>query len=319
MPLHIFAQQLMALALQQGGIGISSWRDWIGRMPGFAALEKSDVERVIRHMLSFDILSLNDGMLWFGKRGETRFGRRNFMELLSSFTSEPLFTVRYGREHLGSVDRASFMLRHDKPHVVLLGGRSWGVNQIDWNNKIVFVEPSTEEGKSRWLGNGQPLSFELCQAIKRVIEDEPPGCELSKRAMATLESVCDEFAWLKAGESTLVTTGGQTRWWTFGGLLANSALAGMLRQSGLKVGGADNFAIRIEDRTVRSEWDLVMAKIRSTSTDDIVIQVDPKMLAQLKFSDCLPEDLATIELESRLTDRSACAKFLAENVRTYSE
>lgn len=36
MPLHLLAQQLMALALQQGGIGFESWRDWIGRMPGFA-------------------------------------------------------------------------------------------------------------------------------------------------------------------------------------------------------------------------------------------------------------------------------------------
>jgi ATP-dependent Lhr-like helicase len=135
MPLHILAQQLMA----EGGIGVASWRDWIGRMPGFSALEKTDAERVVKHMLSSEVLSLSDGILWFGKKGEKRFGRRNFMELLSSFTSEPLFTVRYGRRHLGSVDRASFILRHDKPQVVLLGGRSWIVNLIDWNNRMVFV------------------------------------------------------------------------------------------------------------------------------------------------------------------------------------
>src|SRR5208282_3771490 len=49
LPFHIFAQQLMALALQQGGIGITSWRDWIGRMPGFAVLGQNALERVIKH------------------------------------------------------------------------------------------------------------------------------------------------------------------------------------------------------------------------------------------------------------------------------
>jgi ATP-dependent helicase Lhr and Lhr-like helicase len=314
MPFHMLAQQLMALALQQSGIALASWPDWIGRMPGFAALDKTEVERVLRHMLASDILSLSDGRLWFGKKGEVRFGRRNFMELLSSFTSEPLFTVRHGREHLGAVDRTSFMLRDDKPRVLLLGGHSWKVNAIDWNNQVVFVEPSMEEGKSRWFGIGQSLSFDLCQAIKYVIEAETAGCELSKRAAATLEKVREEFSWLKAGESTIVTNGHHTRWWTFGGLIANSTLGSILRRLGVKVGKADNLGIPIEDGTAGTEWDSLMKQMKSVPQDQMAAPVDPKMLAKLKFSECLPEDLATTELQSRLTDRLACAKILDQKM-----
>ncbi len=312
MPFHILAQQLMALALQQGGIGISAWRDWIGRMPGFGVLEKGDVERVIKHMLSVDILSLNDGMLWFGKSGEGKFGRRNFMELLSSFTSEPLFTVRYGRQNLGSVDRASFMLQHDKPQVMLLGGRSWVINQIDWNSRLVFVEPSAEEGKSRWLGSGQPLTFEFCQAIKNVLEGAPLDCEMSRRATTTLESLREEFRWAAVGKTTLLICADGARWWTFAGLLANATVADLLRQIGLAVRKADNFSIRIVDRDVSQKWDSIITKLRSIPHDDIVPSVDRKTLVQLKFSSCLPDDLATKELQGRLSDSGRCSQIIRQ-------
>jgi ATP-dependent helicase Lhr and Lhr-like helicase len=314
MPFHMLAQQLMALALQQGGIALASWPEWIGRMSGFASLDKNDVERVVKHMLACDILSLSDGRLWFGTKGEARFGRRNFMELLSSFTREPLFTVRYGREHLGSVDRATFMLGDDRPRVLLLGGHSWKVNEIDWNNQVVSVEPTAEEGKSRWLGNGQSLSFDVCQAIKHVIEADPAGSELSKRATATLEKVRAEFSWLKAGESTIVTNGHRTRWWTCAGLMANSTLAGMLRRLCVNLARTDNLGISIEDRTLGIEWDSLIAEMRAIPPDEMAVPLDAKMLTQLKFSDCLPENLATKELQSRLTDQRACAKILDQKL-----
>ena len=36
-PLHILAQQVLALALQEGGIGRSEWRDWVGAVPASAS------------------------------------------------------------------------------------------------------------------------------------------------------------------------------------------------------------------------------------------------------------------------------------------
>jgi ATP-dependent helicase Lhr and Lhr-like helicase len=147
-----------------------------------------------------------------------------------------------------------------------------------------------------------------------VIEADPAGCELSKRATATLEKVREEFSWLKAGESTILTNGHQTRWWTFAGLMANSTLAGMLRRLGVNLGRTDNLGISVEDWTLGTDWDSLMAEMRSIPPNDMAVPVDPKMLAQLKFSDCLPETLATTELQSRLTDRQACRKILDQKL-----
>jgi ATP-dependent Lhr-like helicase len=213
---------------------------------------------------------------------------------------------------LGSVDRASFTLRHDKPPVLLLAGHSWVVNHLDWKTRVAFVEPSADEGKSRWLGNGQPLSFAHCQAIKQVLVGDPPGSRLSNRAAAALNRAREDFEWLKAYETSLLTENKQTRWWTFAGLLANSGLAAMLRRTGVTVARADNFAIRIEDSLAVAQWNSILNNLRSIAPEHIVTPVDPKALSQLKFSECLPRELASKELEARLTDRTAIVEILGQ-------
>ncbi|MBT4823517.1 MAG: DEAD/DEAH box helicase, partial [Lentisphaerae bacterium] len=46
-PYHIFAQQLMALALQEHGIGQRDWQAWLTSMPGFSALSIESLEAVV--------------------------------------------------------------------------------------------------------------------------------------------------------------------------------------------------------------------------------------------------------------------------------
>jgi len=98
----------------------------------------------------------------------------------------------------------------------------------------------------------------------------------------------------------------------FGDLLASCGLAAMLRQTWVTLGRANNFAIRIGDRAAIPRWDSIMESVRAIRREDIVTPVDPKALSQLKFSGCLPRELATKELESRLTDRPGIVKILGE-------
>ena len=163
------------------------------------------------------------------------------------------------------------------------------------------------------------FGFELCRAIKDVLEEKPPGCEISKRATNTLQSLRHEFGWLTPGQTTLLNSSDGTRWWTFGGLLANSTIAQLLRQLGIKAGKADNFAIRIDDRDTSLRWDSIMGEMRSIPESDIVASIDPKTLSQLKFSSCLPDDLATKELELRLSNPDTCAKLISETVAVVRE
>ncbi len=88
-PFHILAQQVLALTLQEGGIGRSRWREWVGTVPAFAAMTAEDIRSVLDYMVERTILFDEAGILSVGPEGERSFGYRNFMELFSVFTSPP--------------------------------------------------------------------------------------------------------------------------------------------------------------------------------------------------------------------------------------
>ena len=301
-PYHILAQQLMALCLQQGGIGRRTWWEWVGRMPGFAAMEAGTVERVQGHMLDTGILADDEGMLWLGGEGEASFGRKNFLELFSVFTSNPMIAVRHGRTHLGEVDAITFAMRHQEVPVLLLAGRSWVVGHIDWDDRIAYVEPAPDGGRSRWLGSGQPLHFALCQAIKRVLCGAAPAGRLSKRAESKLAEQRAEFDWLDAEGTVIATDATGLSWWTFAGLGANAAIAAGLRARGLGAERPDNFRIRIEGAAATADLERALDELAAGDPALLRTPVEDEAIDKLKFSACLPRDLATEELEERLTD-----------------
>jgi hypothetical protein len=89
-PYHVLAQQVMALCLQERGIGRRDWAAWVGGVPGFAAMPDAHPREVIDWMLSRGLLWEDGGLLLLGRRGEEEFGRKNFMDLFSVFTSPTL-------------------------------------------------------------------------------------------------------------------------------------------------------------------------------------------------------------------------------------
>ena len=164
-------------------------------------------------------------MLSIGAEGERSFGHRHFMELMSVFTSDPLFSVRQGRTELGLVHPISFQLRRDGPVVLLLAGRSWEVSHIDWHHRIAYVKASAERGRSRWIGRGVPLSFDLCRALRRVLVEGSLDINVSKRARMKLEELQRGFSCVDTAGTVLVRDqAGTSHWWTFAGLRANANL-----------------------------------------------------------------------------------------------
>jgi hypothetical protein len=92
-PMHILVQQLLALALQEGGIGRAEWPGWIGAVPAFRHPDPDVAGRVVAGMLERQLLWEEAGVLWLGREGQDAYGRRNFLDLVSVFTAPPLFAI----------------------------------------------------------------------------------------------------------------------------------------------------------------------------------------------------------------------------------
>jgi ATP-dependent Lhr-like helicase len=313
LPFHILAQQIMALSLQERGIGRHRWREWIGGMPGFAAMDNADIEAVLSHMLDETILFEDGGVLSLGAEGEDQYGWRNFMELFSVFTSPPLFRVLHGRNELGEVHRTSFEVKQDQVPIIVLAGRSWVVKHLDWDARIAYVEPNTGDGKSRWPGDGQPLRTALCHAIRDVLVGDPVPATLSARATEELARVRQEFSWVERNTTVMVRTAKDQAWWTFAGLLANASLRAELGAIARATARGDNLAVALEETAASAAIEEAVAGLRATP-------VTPPPVADaaidgLKFSRCLPLNLARKCLERRLTDVGGRAAALEERIR----
>jgi ATP-dependent Lhr-like helicase len=132
----------MALALQEGGLGRVTWRDWLGSVPAFARMAAEEIDAIMQHMINSGILFEKDGILAMGQAGERQFGYRNFMDLFSVFSSPPLVSVFYGQSEIGQVHELTFQVSDDTPMVLTLAGRGWIVNHIDWSRLISQESPA---------------------------------------------------------------------------------------------------------------------------------------------------------------------------------
>ncbi|HEY1068451.1 MAG TPA: helicase-related protein, partial [Pirellulales bacterium] len=297
-PYHVLAQQLFALILQHRGVGKRDWLDSLGSVAAFQAVPRARIDSIVEHMLAADLLWEDGGMLGIGRAGERLYGRRNFMELMSVFLSPPQFKVLHGRQELGQVDDSTFHGGRDGPRVLSLGGRSWQVTHVDWSRKIAYVEPSDERGRSRWKGGAGGLRFDLCQSIKSVLVSDAEPAAWSQRTRKRLQEIRSEFAWLREGDTVVLTSGGGAEWWTFGGWQANAILAaGLSARLGVPVKPNDRSLVIDAASTDVLEQALTMLRCGAAELQFPVAEEHAKSL--LKFADCLPHEILMSELQSR--------------------
>lgn len=305
-PWHIVAQQAMALVLQLKAVGLQECVHKVARL--FAELHEHGVREVLDHMLATDILCMTDGLLGFGRSGETLYGRQNFVDLVSTFASPLVFLVRYGSNELGYVDPIS-LRRDDEPHILLLAGHGWKVTSIDWARRMVWVEPSRDQGKARWFGSSRILSFPVCQAVKRFLCDAVAPVSLSRRAEQKLGDLLEGLPPFDSEATTLERLpNDRTRWWTFGGGRVNGVLWAAIKakHGGVRV---DDFYIEVKGRLLGQNACEVLDDF---DLGDLAYHLIGHGGLEVKFADCLPAGPASSMALQRLFDHGTALEVAAQ-------
>ncbi|WP_444941910.1 DEAD/DEAH box helicase [Microbulbifer sp. ZKSA004] len=298
-PMHIYAQQVMALSLQEQGMIARDISKWVGAMPGFATIASEDKEQVLDYMLSTGVLHSDTGVLGIGRTGEKAFGQKNFMDLFSVFTSPPMVKVFHGKQELGEVHQLTFAVKDEGPALLTLGGKSWKTNYIDWPRKKAYVEPTDIRGRSQWLSAGQPMHYEMCQAIAQILLGSSTVQGLSSRSQGLLEVLQEEFGWLEENTTTLlIDQKGNASWWTFSGRLLNAAFSEALTNEADKI-VSDNLCI-----TFSHVYDIesLVGKIKNLMNgggEAISLSLEEDFIQELKFAECLSQ----LEVEREILAR----------------
>lgn len=296
LPFHVVAQQIMALCIQEKGITLQGVVGWIGRSLSAMGLDSADLKLLVHHMLSTGVLAEDEGMMGMGPTGEELYGTRNCLALISVFDTPPLLSVFWGPRDLGSVHPISVVRRDDSPAVLSLGGRSWEVTHVDTKKKIAFVLPVEKGGRSRWLGESAPLSFALCQMVRRILLGDGDPVRWSKRAVSAIEELRTDCPWVDEAGTVLLSNAraGTRTWWTFSGLKAGTQFAidmpgGVLR--------ADSFSLEVRDAESIHAW----RRNQNPASGRAPNNQSPNV----KFVECLPEGHAKRMLDERRRDSSA--------------
>ncbi len=313
LPYHVVCQQLLALALQERGIDRKTWTRWLNQAADLAEVSITIADAIISSLIEQDILWDDDGVLWFGLRGERELGYRSFAELLSVFTSEPLLTARHGLTEIGMLHPLSLAPGRDGECVVLLGGRSWRVRSVDWYGRSVSLEPSESKGRSLWRGQGVVLGERLCGAMGRILTDPDAAARCSQRANSELSRLRAEYRFLEPGATTIhISPNSRATWWTFAGKLANDQVAQALEErTGLSCRGS-NVTVEIDGLPRDNDvWEsLATAKLCVPSAEAI-----DAASGFVKFASYLPEHLRVEMLRARLADQVALAKLATQPIR----
>jgi ATP-dependent Lhr-like helicase len=199
---------------------------------------------------------------------------------------------------------------------LLLGGMAWLVNHIDWQHRVAYVEATDTKGRSRWKGERPGLGFRLCQSIRQLLAGQGNREIWSKRAWQQIEAVREEFAWLDTdGTVVMLDKYGEAEWWTFAGAGANATLAYALSQAIESRVTYDSFTVTVESQASVNTIKQTLAELRARDVSEMGLAVSERAMQGLKFSECLPHDLALDMLRTRLRDPAATQWVLERPVR----
>ncbi len=288
-PYAVFAQQFLGLLLQENKNGIHGWQDWLSKFVEAWSGKPSDCDAILSNMRAEQILSDDQGVLWFGTLGEKLYGFRHFMDLTSVFTSPPLFCVKVGRREIGYVHESSFGSQASGS-VVLLGGQAWRVTRIEWNRRVAYVEPTDLHGRSRWLGAGPALSYEVCQGMAGILASENDDMRWSKRAKEAMRLVREQYPWAKPEAVALNhDVPEKTQMWTFAGKTVNRTIAVWLKHHLGIEATVENLCLSIAGHV-----DIRTLHVLPSITDSALLEcLEPSMyddwIDNVKFSECLPD------------------------------
>jgi len=291
LPFPVLAQQLMGLCLQERDLGRLTWVDNLRILLQSAGIKEDDRNAQLAHMIDAGFLVDTGGLLGLGIAAEQQFGHKHYMALYSVFNSPPVFTVLHGRVELGTVHETSFQAKtKDSKTVLSLAGRSWSVRFIDWQRRQAWVEPSDRTGRSRWLGGGQGLGFELCQSVKRALAGELSDDVLSSRSRAALRDIVEEHAWVVPDATILLIADKGASWYTFGGSLLNASIASAMRDD---TGGltSDSFAVHFGLVSDHGRLMGSITELRENSAGALTTPIDEETFKEMKFAQCVPPGL----------------------------
>lgn len=318
---HILLHQIMALCLERGGIKKNEPWKILQHAFCFADIGEDKFNQFFEFLVSRDFLH-DDGMMFsMGLEAEKAFGRRNFMELYSVFTTPTEFTViGVSGSVIGTLEGSFLEKILGSDASFYLGGQAWTVDRIEWKKKAVYVVRAPSGKIPKWGGMSPNfLGYDISRTIRDILVSDVDYPYLGPDGKALLNALRgDKQTFLASSFAPIEHDHKGILWYTNAGGYVNSSLRFALNiELGVGVQATNEF-IKIESETLPwNDFTTALEKISSPGywenpelLKDLVYMMPNYRLS--KFQPYLPEPLQLKIVADTILDIPAVKRFLAE-------
>ena len=313
----VLVQQLLAMTMQFGAVSPEDCWQQLSIVPDFQGINRTEFDRLIRHMLDTNYLYMTGGLLSIGTQTEKVFGRKNFIALYAVFSTPANYEIHtLAGQHIGSLDQQFVSTLTPEKTCFLLGGRAWIANFIHHPERKVDVTAAPQGKKPKWGGFILDiLSWEICQEIASILRSTDNISYLDSNAQIALTNCRIDLG--RHTDNKIYWDSARATWWTFAGLRINQALKYGLEYLYDWEIEADNFNLSIKGQNLNSSA-LVMAieKIiepefwRTEAIQDYLLDRLPNCRIG-KFQQVLPDRFALEIVQHYLLDIDGISKLSA--------
>lgn len=319
---HILLHQIMAMCLERGAVTLDMLWEQLHEAYCFSDISRQKFDQFITFLLSKDFLHDDGGMYSMGLKAEKAFGKKNFMEIYSVFSTPLEFEViNLSGDVIGTIQWDFLEKLLEESSAFYLAGRSWLVERIEWKKKCVKVIPAPAGKIPKWGGiSPNFLGYKLCRKMRDILVSTDDYPYLDYQAIELLESIrndqqaylSEEFAPIEHDDKGMI-------WWTWAGGNINNTIRTVLKiELGIDVQASNEYIKIKSDTLIIQKLREVIKKISEPGYWDnlellreIYAMVPNYHLS--KFQPYLPETLKLKLVADKVFDFEGTIEFLKNN------
>jgi ATP-dependent helicase Lhr and Lhr-like helicase len=310
----VLVQQILSMTMQFGAVSPEDCWQQLSIVPDFQGINRTEFDRLIRHMLETNYLCMIGGLLSIGTQTEKFFGYKNFLELYAVFTTPQKYEVyTTAGQRIGSLEQYFVHTLTPEKTCFLLGGRAWIANFIHHPDRKLEVIAAPQGKKPKW---GEfmidILSWEICQEIASILGSNDDIPYLDATAQINLTDCRIDLG--RHTKNAIYWEPNLATWWTFAGLRINQTLKYGLEYLCACEVTADNFNISIKGENLdRAEVNMIIEEIikpefwTAPATQTYLLEKLPNYRLS-KFQQVLPDFYALEIVRNYLLDIKGIGK-----------
>lgn len=190
-PFDVLFQQILSICQEYNGISYNQLIDRINKNHIFHSLLTEDVITLIQGMIEKEYVEVikNSDELIVGLEGERILRSKDFY---SVFMTSDEYEVMDGAKKIGRLDKAFIINVGDN---IILGGRLWGIKDIDFDRSKVYVTKGVSGKKPTYTGSPGGIHKRIGEKMMEILCAKNEFHYINDIALATLNDVRREYLW----------------------------------------------------------------------------------------------------------------------------